>query len=263
MKRLLALIGLLSIFSFSSAAMDIVGHRGASHLAPENTLASVKLAWELGADAVEIDVHLSKDKKIIVIHDADTKRTTPDDLEVAQTDAANLTKLDAGSYKDKKYSAEKLPLVDEILATIPQGKQLLVEVKCGPEIVPILKREFERTKKTSQVFVISFNFEVVVASKTQMPAVPALWLTKSKRNPAGIYQPHEVALIDKVKKGKLDGFGVHYAGVSLEFATAVKRAGLKLYVWTVDQPDEAKRFKALEIDGLISNRPGWIREQLK
>ena len=182
---------------------------------------------------------------------------------MARTDAAKLTKLDAGSYKDKKYSGEKLPLVDEILATIPPGKKLLVEVKCGPEIVPFLKKEFERTKKISQVFVISFNFEVVAASKVQMPNVPALWLIKSKKNPAGIYQPHEVALIEKIKAKKLDGFGVHYAGVSVEFVTAVKRAGLKLFVWTVDQPDEAKRLKALEIDGLISNRPGWIREQLK
>jgi len=243
--------------------MDIVGHRGASHLAPENTLASVKLAWELGADAVEIDVHLTKDKKVIVIHDVDTKRTTPGDLEVAQTDATRLRKLDAGSFKDKKYRAEKLPIIDEVLATIPPGKKLLVEVKCGPEIVPFLKREFERTKKISQVYVISFNFEVVAASKVQMPNVPALWLIKSKKNPAGIYQPHEIAFIKKIKTNKLDGFGVHYAGVTAEFVTAVKRAGLKLFVWTVDQPAEAKRLEALEIDGLISNRPGWIREQLK
>ncbi len=86
--------------------VEIIGHRGASYLAPENTLASSELAWSLGADAVETDIYLSKDNRIICSHDANTKRTTGVNLVIKETTSKELRKLDAGSFKDKKYKGE-------------------------------------------------------------------------------------------------------------------------------------------------------------
>ena len=80
---------------------EIIAHRGASYIAPENTLASVKLAWKLNADAVEIDVNLTQDKRIVAIHDPTTKRTTSANLVFNKTSSEELRKLDAGILKSK------------------------------------------------------------------------------------------------------------------------------------------------------------------
>lgn len=243
--------------------MEIVAHRGASFLAPENTLAAVNLAWELGADAVEVDVHLSNDRRIMVIHDQDTLRTSGANHNVAQATALELRQLDAGSLKAKKYTGEKIPFLEEVLDTLPPGKKLFVEVKCGPEIVPHLRDLLKNSGKLSQVIVISFDYAVAVKFKEIQPEVPVHFLKSTKKDAHGARPAYQEDLIEQALAGKLDGLGVHYAGVTKKFAKAVYRAGLELYVWTVDDPLEARRLKNLEIDWLATNRPGWMREQLE
>ncbi|MCE1198607.1 MAG: hypothetical protein LWW85_06525, partial [Marinilabiliales bacterium] len=117
-----------------------IGHRGNSSIAPENTIASAKSAWEAGADGVELDVYLSADEKLMVIHDSHTQRTCPGqhDFEIAKTMSDTLRTLDAGMWKDKAFQHEKIPFLEEILATVPPDRMLVVEIKCGTEILPIL-----------------------------------------------------------------------------------------------------------------------------
>ena len=103
MKKLYFIITFIFISLISFAQVEIIGHRGESDLAPENTLASSKLAWSVGADAVETDIYLTKDNRIICSHDANTKRTTGVSLAIKETSSKELRKLDAGSFKDKKY----------------------------------------------------------------------------------------------------------------------------------------------------------------
>ena len=111
--------------------VKIIAHRGASHLAPENTLASVNLAWELGADAVEVDVHLTGDGRIVAIHDTTTGRTGGTQLEVAQTYSRHLRRLDVGRHKNHDFAGEPIPFLGEVLDTIPPGRHLFIEIKCG------------------------------------------------------------------------------------------------------------------------------------
>ncbi|MFM7750164.1 MAG: glycerophosphodiester phosphodiesterase family protein [Opitutaceae bacterium] len=122
------------------AAVDIVAHRGASHDAPENTVASARLGWSQGADAVETDIHLTKDGRVIVCHDKTTQRTTGHDGVITAMTLAELRALDAGRWKGPQFAGEKLPLLEEQLALIPAGKTMLVEIKTGPEIVPGFRR---------------------------------------------------------------------------------------------------------------------------
>ena len=89
-----------------TSRMEIIAHRGASHLAPENTVAAAELAWRKRADAVEVDVHLSQDGRLVVIHDGSTKRTAGVELEVAETPVARLRELDVGSFKDEAFAAK-------------------------------------------------------------------------------------------------------------------------------------------------------------
>src|SRR5262245_57354057 len=115
--------------------VEIIAHRGSSFLAPENTRGAMELAWQEGADAIEGDFRLTRDGQIVCIHDASLKRTTGVDRRVEKCDLAELQSFDAGSWKGPQFAGERIPTLTEILATVPDGKRIYVEVKCGPEIV--------------------------------------------------------------------------------------------------------------------------------
>ena len=260
---------IIELFCFLIAGMsgctkpvEIIGHRGASYIAPENTMSSFKLGWEKGAD-VELDVYLTKDDRIVVIHDDTTKRTAGTDMKVAESTSEELRKLDVGSFKSDQYAGEKIPFLEDVVKAIPSGRKLFIEIKCGPEILPYLRELLARSGKLSQIVIIGFDLNTVARSK-EMIDVPTYWLRGTeKTKDTEQWIPHDLQLIQSTKDKGLDGLDVHYAGVTKEFADAVKAAGLKLYVWTVDDPQEAARLLRLGVDGITTNRPGWLREQLK
>ena len=245
-----------------SNSTEIIAHRGASYLAPENTMASVMLGWEKDAD-VEVDVHLSKDNRIVVIHDASTEHITGADLKIKETTSDELRKLDYGSFKGEKFAGEQIPFLDDVLKTIHPDRKLYVEIKCGKEILPFLRQAIIESGKISQIVIIGFDIEVVTSSK-QLIDVPTYWLRGTKKvKETEEWIPHDPNLVQIAKDRGLDGLDVHYAGVTKEFVDAVKAAGQKLYVWTVDDPDEAKRLIELGVTGITTNRPEWLREQIK
>lgn len=235
----------------------VIAHRGASHLAPENTLASVKLAWEHGADAVEVDVHLTKDHRIVAIHDTTTIRTCGKDLEVAATHSSHLRELDVGSHKHADFAGETIPFLEEILDTIPPRRHLFIEVKCGPEILPILNETLARSGKRSQIVIIGFDLPTMKAAKEIMPDIPAHWLCDKK-----LWGPSGRAIAAQAKAHGLDGVNVHWSGITWRLARAVRRAGLKLYAWTVDHAADADRLHGLGVDGITTNHPGWLRKRI-
>ncbi len=245
------------------SSVEIIAHRGASYLAPENTMASVLLGWEKGAD-VEVDVYLSKDGRIVVIHDSTTKRTSGGvDLKVSETDSQELRKLDVGSFKAPQFAGERIPYLEEVIATIPPGRKLYIEIKCKKEILPALRQMIEGSGRKSRIVIICFDLDVATESK-KMIDVPTYWLKGTdKIKDTEQWIPHDPNLAQTAKARGLDGIDVHYAGVTEEFVRGVRAAGLKLYVWTVDDPDEAARLVALGVDGITTNRPAWLREQLK
>jgi glycerophosphoryl diester phosphodiesterase len=238
-------------------ALQIIAHRGASHLAPENTLAAVELAWQQGADAVEVDVHLTRDRRIVAIHDEMTDRTAGVCLEVAVTHSSRLRRLDVGGRKHAKFAGARIPYLEEVLQTVPAGRQLFIEIKCGPDILPVLGETVTRSGKRSQVVVIGFNLDTMKAAKALMPEVPAYWLCDKR-----LLLAYGRSLIERAKWAGVDGLNVHWSGVTRRFAQAVKAAGLRLYIWTVDKPAEALRFQAMGIDGITTNRPGQLRTRM-
>jgi glycerophosphoryl diester phosphodiesterase len=245
------------------SSMLIIAHRGASYLAPENTAAAARLAWQLGADAVECDVYLSRDDRIIVLHDASTKRTTGTDLPVSQTPSEELRKLDAGSFKSPEFAGEKIPYLEELIETIPPHGLLFVEIKCGEEILPVLHKVLQAGGKESQVAIIGFHLQTMAAAKKQMPQIPVYWLVGTDKNQQTQQPiPHSADLIQKAREHGLDGLNLHYAGITKEFAEAIRAAGLGFYAWTVNDPVEAIRLKKLGINGITTDRPEWLREQM-
>jgi glycerophosphoryl diester phosphodiesterase len=248
-------------FSGCTNSVEIIAHRGVSHFAPENTMASVMLAWEKGVDA-EVDVHLSRDNRILVIHDDTTKRTGRIDLIVKETEHRQLRKLDVGSFKSEEFAGEQIPFLADIIKTIPPGRKLYVEIKCGKEILPVLEKLITESNKKSQIVIIGFDLQTVTLSK-QLIDVPTYWLKGTEKDKeTEEWIPHNPQLIRIAKNNGLDGLDVHYAGVTKKFIDAVKAAGQKLYVWTVDDPEEATRLARLGVSGITTNRPEWLRQQL-
>lgn len=245
------------------SAVEIVAHRGASHDAPENTLASFKLGWEQQTDADELDIYLTKDGKIAVMHDANTKRTTGVDSKVADSTMEELRALDAGAWKGEQWKGEKIPSLDEVLKTIPDGKQLFIEIKCGPEVIPELERVLKASgKKPEQLVIIGFKYEIMREAKARFPQLRVYWIVSPKKDSDGLVPPIE-ELVASAKAAGLDGLDLneHFA-FDEKFVARVKDAGLKLYVWTVDNAADARKLARLGVDGLTTNRPAWLREQL-
>jgi len=246
-------------------AVDIVAHRGASFDAPENTVASAKLGWNQDADAVEIDIYLSKDGRIVVLHDPDTKRTTGVVGKAAEMLSSDLRALDAGSWKGAGWKDEKIPFLEEIIATVPAGRRLFIEIKCGPEILPELERVWKASGLTpTQTVIIGFGYDTMVAAKKRFPELSVHWLSSFKTNAkSGAITPTVDELIHKAKAGGLTGLDVNHQGpVDEAFVRQVKATGLQCHVWTVDDPVVARRLKAAGVDSITTNRPRWLREQL-
>jgi glycerophosphoryl diester phosphodiesterase len=248
----------------SLSAVEIIAHRGASADAPENTLASMKLAWEQNADAIELDLWLSKDGKLIVFHDANTKRFEQPTRKISELTLAEAQQLDVGSWKGKMFAGERIPTLDSILATIPKGRRAVLEIKCGPEIMPELNRVLRESGRTpEQVVIISFNFDSLKASKIAWPKVEHLFLYDYKTNAAGKF-PELPPLIARAKAAGFDGLNLAFKWpITKKFVSDVKGAGLKMFVWTVDDAEVAKHLVAAGVDGITTNRPKWLREQLK
>jgi glycerophosphoryl diester phosphodiesterase len=256
MKNIVLILIMLMTAKMADA-QEFIAHRGASYLAPENTIASVKLGFELGAEAVEIDVHLSKDNRIMVIHDKGTKRVAGGiDLVVSETHSKELRKLDVGIWKDEKFKGEKIPFLEEILPLIPGNQKLFVEFKTGPEILPHFNKVLKKHGDLSKLVIISFNKEAIIGSKKMFPEIPAYWLL-GNFNQYSLEEAIQIAL-----DHHLNGLNVHYNLVNEEFMEKMNSAGLEVYTYTVNYPEIAEQLRALNANGITTDRPRWLREQM-
>ncbi|MBA2706175.1 MAG: glycerophosphodiester phosphodiesterase [Gemmatimonadaceae bacterium] len=247
--------------------VEWIAHRGESYLAPENTLAAYNLAWKLGgADAGELDVHLTKDNQLVLIHDKDAQRTAGSELVVKDSTMEQLRALDAGSWKDPKYAGEKMPTLAEALATIPDGKRMFIELKVGPEAVPELVRVIKKSGKTpAQLPIISFNADTLRDAKKALPEHKCFYLSSFKQDKqTKDWSPTVDELISTAKSINADGLDLQSKpplnGSAIQ---KIKDANLEIYAWTVDDPTEARRLIDAGIQGITTNRPTWLREQVK
>jgi glycerophosphoryl diester phosphodiesterase len=246
-------------------AVEIIAHRGSSFLAPENTRAAVELAWHEGADAVEGDFRLSADGKIVAIHDADLRRTAGIDRRIVECTQEELRTYDVGSWKGPQFPDERVPTLEELLATVPAGKRFFVEVKCGTEITNELRRVVENCGlDPKQIVPISLQFDVIAEIKRAVPQCPAYWVVEFKRDTNGAWQPQPGDILNKTENAKLDGLDLMATGpIDAAFSQQIRSAGLGICVWTVDDPILARRLIDLGVQGITTNRPGWLREQLR
>ena len=239
----------------------IIAHRGESYDAPENTLASISLAWYRNDDAVEVDVQLTKDERIVVIHDRTTWRTGRKYKRISSVSYDDLKDIDVGSFKDITYSDERIPLLSEVIDTIPSNKQLFVEIKSDDSIVKPLENLITGKNVIPQsIRFIGFDMNTLKKIKHALPAFDVYWIVPRVDYKNNFRTKETIA---KCIEAGFNGLDVQYgAKLNKNVILPVKKHNLKIYTWTVDDIQTAKRLFSEGIDGVATNRAGWMKTEL-
>jgi glycerophosphoryl diester phosphodiesterase len=229
-----------------------IAHRGFSGGAPENTLAAFKRAMEVGSDMIELDVHLSKDGQVVVIHDDTLKRTTSGIGKVADFSLRELKQLDAGKWFGSRFFGEKIPTLKEVL-DLTRGKiPVHIEMKEGDlgryTITDLADRslvEVEKAGLLDQVLFGSFSLSAVDRIRERNPRLPvALIYNKPWNVPQDATGGRPIPVLSS--SGKV---------LNQANASKARQQGMKVVVWTLDQEEHMEQFLDVGVDGIITNHP--------
>jgi glycerophosphoryl diester phosphodiesterase len=235
-------------------------HRGASHNAPQNTLAAFRLALEMGADGVELDVQVSKDGEAVVIHDFTVDATTDGQGPVKDKTLAELKELDAGSWLDARFAGQRIPTLQEVIVEVGQQLLLNIELKTkglgSADLVAEVVRLIEDHNLVHRAIVSSFNPLALRRVKRLNPRICSGLLYYFDL-PAHLIRTLLLLLADP------DALHPEKRLVTQEYMTWAKERGYRVNAWTVDEPAEMKRLIALGVDGIITNRPDVLRKVLE
>ena len=224
--------------------MIIMGHRGAAALEPENTLLSIARAMEIGVDAVEIDVHPSQDKEIVVIHDSTVDRTTNGTGPVRTHTLEELKKLDAGK-------GETIPTLQEVIDFIGYKVRIVVELKQeGTErsVVELIKTN----NVVDNVYVISFWHRLVKTVKEMDSRI--------KTGVLLVGCPVDACI---ATQAAADALVMRYSFVDRRFVEMAHNEGLKVFIWNIDDRNLLEPYADMGVDGIGSNDPRVLVEYFR
>ncbi len=240
-------------------AMLTVAHRGASGYAPENTIASFDKAIELKADFIEIDLQLSKDGQLVVIHDESVERTTNGKGNIRDLTYQELRNLDAGSWFHESFSGEKIPAFDEVLDRYIEKCGLLIELK-SPALYPGIEQKVADVlasrgliaNQQSNVIVQSFDTNSMKLFRQISPAMPIGVLVKF--TPRGISNAQL-----KDFKSYADYVNPNKRLVTKKLISRIHEQNMKIIPYTIRDRKTAQAFMRLELDGITTDYPDYIK----
>ena len=225
--------------------VNIMGHRGAPAYEPENTLRSIRRALEMGVVAVEVDVQLTRDERLVVIHDERVDRTTNGQGRVKDFTFRDLRKLDAGQ-------GEVIPSLKEVVDLVKGRAHLLVELK-KPEAAPALLRFFQEYLVFDAAHVISFWHPVLKTLKEQEPRLrTGVLMVGCPVDPVGL-----------ARAARADALILQYAYVTPELVAQAKTHGLLVFIWNIDEVNTLKPYLTMNLDGIGSNRLDVLIEYVR
>ncbi|MFD8569870.1 glycerophosphodiester phosphodiesterase [Streptomyces sp. NPDC059639] len=277
-----AVIGVLVLPTAAQAASDsarhdgpvVVAHRGASAYAPENTLEAIDKADRLGFDWVENDVQRTKDGALVVLHDTTLSRTT--DVEQLYPDrapwnvkdftAAEIAKLDAGSWKGAEFTGARIPTLHQYLRRVEHNHQkLLMEIK-SPELYPGIEDQIlrqlgrdgwlTRGHVKHRLVIQSFDATSVRTVHERRPDITTGFLG----TPAVAELPAYATFADQINPSNTT-IGADYVAAAHAFKGPHGKP-LEVYTWTVNDAAAAQRVAGYGVDGIITNNPDVVREAL-
>lgn len=227
----------------------IVAHRGASLVRPENTLAAFAAALDMGADGIELDLQMTRDGELVVLHDETLDRTTTGKGYLQAHTAEEVRGCDAGSWFSPRFGGEKVPFLWEVLELV-RGKGILLNIELKNGIVPYRGMEEKLISLLAdypeqEVLVSSFNHYSLKLIKQLQPGMQcgALYV-------AGFLEPWRYAA-----HWGFEALHPIYLNIIPELLTGCRQAGIRLFPWTVDDNETLGRLAASGVDGIITNAP--------
>lgn len=250
----------------------IIGHRGASASAPENTMAAFQKAIEAGADGIEFDVRLSRDAVPVVIHDDTLRRTASRPERVADLPADELRTVNVGSwfstargFTNDCYRAETIPTLEKLLNDFSSNNALLyLELKCEPrdvsKLAAVTCNLLADNPARHRVIVECFDLSAIEEVKRLDPHIKTAALFEPNlRNPGSLLSGRR--LVERAKTAGADQMALHYRLAHRKTVEAARESGLNVVVWTVDDPIWLTRARDYGIDALITNDPASLVSQ--
>jgi glycerophosphoryl diester phosphodiesterase len=248
----------------------ILGHRGASAVAPENTLVAFSQAMQDGADGIEFDVRLSSDHVPVVIHDASLKRTGSRNVLVNQLTASELQEIDVGSWFNEKpatlkqspqadYSDERVPTLAQVFELFSASNGLLyVEMKCRPDdgtaLANRVVKAIHEARVSDRVVVESFALAAIAEVKRVDKRIRTSALFEPKSlHPFTILR--KLQMLELARRYLANELALHHALATRRLVEAARSAGLETVIWTVDNPAWIDRARLLGVKALIANNP--------
>lgn len=257
MRNLILLFAAISatfLVGCSSSGVVVTAHRGASGLAPENTLSSMQAAIENNADFSELDAQETADGVIIVLHDKDLKRTGGKEGNIWELNYADLKNYEVGSWFDKKYDGEKIPTLQEVIDLVKGKMKLNIELKMNGHEKKLAERVVkivEDNNFVDQCIITSFNFDEI---KT---------VRKINKNIKVGYIFSKIPDDVDVFSADCDLLSVNKKLVDEAFVKKAHDHGKEVHVWTVNEPEDMKRLIALGVESIITNYPNKLNEILE
>ncbi|NLA57761.1 MAG: glycerophosphodiester phosphodiesterase [Firmicutes bacterium] len=232
-----------------SSSFDLVGHRGAMGHAPENTLASFQRAIDMGATMIELDVHLSKDEEIVVIHDCDLVRTTTGRGLVEDMTLAEIQSFDAGVVMGPEFEGEKVPTIQEVMELVNHRAALNIEIKAGRSLYRGIV-----DKLLDVIYAYGAKDEVVISSFHRA------YLREVKQKAeelevALLFEKPSPDIFDEAVREKWQGLHPWYRLIDRGFMERAWRHGLSVRAWTVNRISEMEELLHAGVDGIITNFP--------
>lgn len=243
-----------------SARCEVIAHRGFSAAAPENTLAAITKAIEAGADGCEFDVYASKDGRIVLMHDETVDRTTNGRGKVAELTLAELKRLDAGRWKDPKYTGQQVPTLQETLELLRRSScRAMIEMK-PPDITKKVVEEVRAAGMSRQTVLISFHASAIREARELAPEISAAWVFGKSLE--GAPQEQAERLAKQAAECRTDIVDLNFETVSPELIAQLHQRGLKVWVWTVNDPIVMQVLRNWGVDAMTTDEPAAAHKLL-
>ena len=231
--------------------MDIIAHRGMSGTYPENTMLSFMKAAEAGADGIELDVHLSRDGEVMIMHDEDLERTTGVKKLLSECTRAELERINAGRTKDDSFGFTPVPSLEEYLSWVKDtGLYTNIELKTAPVYYPGIEEKtialIRRFSLEDRIIFSSFNWLSVIRARELAPGIRSGFLIAS---------PRIVNIGSLIHSLGMEYYHPDYALLSDGAVKELKDSRCGINVWTVNDEEAIRRCIAWDVEGLITNYP--------
>ena len=231
--------------------MLVIAHRGASGRAPENTLAAFRLALEMGAKAVEFDVHQTLDRELVVAHDDDLRRCGGDKRRLKNVRwKGDAERIDVGSWFDARFAGERPPRLDDVYDLAPETVELHLEIKHGSSVYPDIEERVldlvRRRKGLRRTLVSSFDHAALRRVRALDETARVGYLLGLRTLKAAFREMKDLAA---------ESLNLSARQATARAVKAAHDRGFKVLVYTVNTPMERDRLAALGVDGIFSNYP--------